>query len=44
MSGRAKRKSMRRRIVIAYRVLPNAIQIIRVLSAGRDYDAIMREG
>lgn len=36
--------TMRRRVVIAYHVLPDTILILRVFPAGRDYDALMREG
>jgi toxin ParE1/3/4 len=33
-----------RRIVIAYQVLPDCVHVLRVLSGGQDYEAIMGNG
>ena len=34
---------LRRRVLIAYQVLPNRIEILRVFTGGRDYETIMGE-
>jgi len=33
--------SLRRRVIVAYRVLPEEIEVLRVFSGGRDYETIM---
>ncbi|MBV9811511.1 MAG: type II toxin-antitoxin system RelE/ParE family toxin [Acetobacteraceae bacterium] len=33
--------TFRRRVVIAYRVLPDHLEILRVFTGGRDYETIM---
>ena len=33
-----------RRLVVAYQIEPDRIRVLRVFSAGQDYQAIMRDG
>ena len=35
---------LKRRIIVAYEVRGSTVDVLRVFSAGRDYEAIMRDG